>query len=222
MKKQRIIMPLLLALVMVFSFIPFTAVAATMQEPGALNLDMPLEEASERGFQIIDGDIYSMHGELLIQLDENGLTQDGLMLSDNFQIIYGGTPTVEFDGPLASFQAATSIRGADIAIGTFRVTRNRGTATVPLGGRFTLCATFPSVSINYQFGVVTGVNFSVVNVTANRVEAFATNVTVGRNVLFANIFHPANPSHQFELRASGETGAGNITVHAYSTFTGIR
>ena len=53
-------------------------------------------ETADRGFRLVDGDVYSLDGELLIDLTD-GITPEGRTLDPEFRVVYPTYKGVEFD-----------------------------------------------------------------------------------------------------------------------------
>ena len=73
MLKSKKFVSILLAMMMVLSI---GCLSAAAEEPA---------DTTSRGYQLIDGDVYDLHGNLLIKLYD-GLTADGYALDPNFTV----------------------------------------------------------------------------------------------------------------------------------------
>ncbi|MEK8131893.1 hypothetical protein WMW72_28690 [Paenibacillus filicis] len=156
----------------------------------------------DKGYQLVNGDVYDKHGNLLIDM-ENGFTPDGYTLSPDFSVVYGDYTT----------EGTVSLRAIDIFNGTISVPQNTdGTQSVKLGSDFSFTSSEPDFYVEYASGTVAGVNFGLNNMTTGQAVKWFSNVQADKFNTFTGAYNSSRPGDKFNVKASGQGGSGNVSV----------
>ncbi len=192
----RVVLTALLAMALLV--VPLTAVYAQ----GTNSSD-----TMARGYQLINGDVYDLHGNLLIKMHD-GRTPDGYTLDPNFTVYDAST-----DANTQVLTADNTVSPDSIVIysGTKNLNLNvDGNQGVQLGSDFTVSSSQPNVRFTYSSGVPSGVNFAVDNVTRGTTAGWVSNLQPGhsKSILVYN----GSPSDTYRVKASAQGSAGTATV----------
>lgn len=161
-----------------------------------------MNDTRSRGYQLIDGDVYDLDGNLLIKLYD-GRTADGFALDPEFAVY----DAKDLERDVISTQATY-----DIYDGTKYLNKNTdGNQGVQVGINFTLTSSKTKVHLGYSSGEPSGVNFAVHNITQDTVAKWISNITAGdyRNPI---IYNSARPDDTYMVKASAVDVSGNATL----------
>lgn len=161
------------------------------------------EETRARGFEIINGDIYDLNGNMLIDMTEDGFTPDGYTLDPAFRVSSSSHSGV----------SSVSLYSTTIANATFTLYLNTsGEQSVDIGSTFTLSSEEPDVYVKYNSGTAGAVNFGLVNINRNSVVDWIPSVTAGSE----DYLHGYASTDDWKLIASAQKEAGNARIYAYT------
>ncbi len=162
-----------------------------------------LKDTASRGYQLIDGDVYDLDGNLLIKL-YNGFTADGYALDPNFTV-YDAEDLDDRDG-------ITTLAASDIYDGTKYLYKNTdGNQGVQLGSNFTLTSSKSNVYLGYDSGEPSGVNFAVLNVTRDTVVQWISNIKAEKSKSIS-VYNSSRPDDTYSVKASAVDVSGNATL----------
>ena len=170
----------------------------------------------DRGFRIIDGNIYDKYGRLLIEVDDYGFTSNGAQISPYFSVIYGGTPA-----PIRIDEYYPHI---DRANGTWDLPKDgimmeqagshtfREFTSVPIGTRpFTMTSEHPRLRFGFLDGDMPYVDFVIINSTRNREEARIVGLPVG-HVQYFDFSFESSLTDSFYVRVVPQGGYGEARL----------
>lgn len=183
--------------------ISITLAAIMMLSIGCLSTSAEeLKDTVSRGYQLIDGDVYDLDGNLLIKL-YNGVTADGYALDPNFTV---------YDAEDLDDRGITTLAASDIYDGTKYLYKNTdGNQGVQLGSNFTLTSSKSNVYLGYDSGEPSGVNFSVLNVTRDTVVQWISNIKVEKSKSIS-VYNSSRPDDTYSVKASAVDVSGNATL----------
>lgn len=162
-----------------------------------------LKDTASRGYQLIDGDVYDLDGNLLFKM-YNGVTADGYALDPNFAV-YAAED-------LDDRNEITTLAASDIYDGTKYLYKNTdGNQGVQLGSNFTLTSSKPDVYLGYSSGEPSGVNFAVLNVTQDTVVKWISNILAGDSKS-VSVYNSSRPDDTYMVKASAVDVSGNATL----------
>jgi hypothetical protein len=164
-----------------------------------------LADTTSRGYQLINGDVYDLNGNLLIKM-YNGFTADGYALDPSF--------TVHDASDLDSVDRneVTTLAASNIYDGTKYLYKNtNGNQGVQLGSNFTLTSSKPDVSLTYDSGEPSGVNFAVHNVTKDTLIKWISNVKTEKTKSIS-VYNSSRPDDTYLVKASAVDVSGNATM----------
>ncbi|ACV61444.1 hypothetical protein Dtox_0524 [Desulfofarcimen acetoxidans DSM 771] len=162
-------------------------------------------DTTSRGYQLIDGDVYDLHGNLLIKMYD-GFTADGYTLDPNFTVHDPGT-YVQID------EDEISLMATEIFNGTKYLNKNiDGNQGVQLGGDFTVSSSEPNWRLTYNSGVPTGVNFGVYNVTRGTVVEWVPKVLPGKSLSDVFAYTSSRSNDVYRTMGSAEGSAGHASL----------
>jgi hypothetical protein len=184
--------------------ISITLAAIMMLSIGCLSTSAEeLKDTASRGYQLIDGDVYDLDGNLLIKL-YNGVTADGYALDPNFTV-YDAEDLDDCDG-------ITTLAASDIYDGTKYLYKNTdGNQGVQLGSNFTLTSSKSNVYLGYDSGEPSGVNFAVLNVTRDTVIQWISNIKAEKSKSIS-VYNSSRPDDTYSVKASAVDVSGNATL----------
>lgn len=184
--------------------ISITLAAIMMLSIGCLSTSAEeLKDMASRGYQLIDGDVYDLDGNLLIKL-YNGVTADGYALDPNFTV-YDAEDLDDCDG-------ITTLAASDIYDGTKYLYKNTdGNQGVQLGSNFTLTSSKSNVYLGYDSGEPSGVNFAVLNVTRDTVIQWISNIKAEKSKSIS-VYNSSRPDDTYSVKASAVDVSGNATL----------
>jgi|GEM_PF-1110688 hypothetical protein len=184
--------------------ISITLAAIMMLSIGCLSTSAEeLKDTASRGYQLIDGDVYDLDGNLLIKL-YNGVTADGYALDPNFTV-YDAEDLDDRDG-------ITTLAASDIYDGTKYLYKNTdGNQGVQLGSNFTLTSSKSNVYLGYDSGEPSGVNFAVLNVTRDTVVQWISNIKAEKSKSIS-VYNSSRPDDTYSVKASAVDVSGNATL----------
>jgi len=184
--------------------ISITLAAIMMLSIGCLSTSAEeLKDTASRGYQLIDGDVYDLDGNLLIKL-YNGFTADGYALDPNFTV-YDAEDLDDRDG-------ITTLAASDIYDGTKYLYKNTdGNQGVQLGSNFTLTSSKSNVYLGYDSGEPSGVNFAVLNVTRDTVVQWISNIKAEKSKSIS-VYNSSRPDDTYSVKASAVDVSGNATL----------
>ncbi len=161
----------------------------------------PIDTRS-RGYQLIDGDVYDLDGNLLIKM-YGIFTIDGYTLDPNF--------TVHYPSNTVSLDRAEDIPD-DIYSGVKYLSKDtedhEGT---DVGPSFTLTSSKPNVSLYYVSGSPSNVNFAVHNITKNVVVSLIPNVPK-KKLESVSLYNSSRPNDVYLVKASAVDVPGNVRL----------
>lgn len=192
MLKSKKVVSMLLAVVMVLSI---GCLSASAEEP---------VDTTSRGYQLIDGDVYDLYGNLLIKMYD-GFTADGYALDPNFTVHDSST-----SAPIDCDEV--SPMSTEIFNGTKYLNKNiDGNQGVQLGGNFTVSSSEPDCRFTYRSGEPSGVNFGVYNITRGTIVDWVSNVLAGDSEE-VSVYNSSRPNDTYKVTASAVDSAGNATM----------
>ena len=161
-----------------------------------------LVDTRSRGYQLIDGDVYDLNGNLLIKMYD-GFTADGYTLDPNFTVHYpSDSVSIERDEDIPD----------DIYSGTKYLPKNTdGYQGTDLGDSFTLTSSKPDVSFYYVSGNPSSVNFAVLNVTKGTVVDWIPNVPK-KELESVSVYNSSRPDDKYLVKASAVDVSGNARL----------
>lgn len=169
-----------------------------------------------RGYQLIDGNICDLDGNLLIKL-ENGFTADGYTVDPNFRVHYPELQEAQFTRRAIKRPFINEDTKAILATTIFSGTKNLylntdGNQGVQCGSNFTVSSSEPRVDIYYSSGIPTGVNLAVHNVTRGTIVDWVSNVQKGNYSLPIYVYNSSRPSDVYKAMVSAEGMAGSASI----------
>lgn len=185
------------------SAMSMTALADT---PSAEIYALSQEEANARGFQIIDEDIYSLDGVLLIDMT-NGFTPDGYELDADFSV---QTPDMHENADAMDIMPMS----LDIFDGGITLSKNvDGNQGVILGDSFKGSAGETKAYLTYYSGEPTGVNFGIYNKTRNTVVEYVYNIKPGKTSKGVTVYNSSHPNDSYVAQTSGYQSSGYASLY---------
>lgn len=164
-----------------------------------------LADTTSRGYQLINGDVYDLNGNLLIKM-YNGFTADGYTLDPSFTV-YDASDLDSVDR-----NEVTTLAASNIYDGTKYLYKNtNGNQGVQLGSNFTLTSSKPDVSLTYDSGEPSGVNFAVHNVTQDTLVKWISNVKTEKTKSIS-VYNSSRPDDTYLVKASAVDVSGNATM----------
>lgn len=207
MKKFKKIIALAMAAMAAVSAMSMTALAA--EDNSSDILSMSVQETRERGFEVIDGDIYDLNGNLIIDLTD-GKTAEGFTLAPEFRV-HDASEFVDASSVPMLLSASNPIYN-----GTKSLDLNTsGEQGKPIGSSFKATSSEPRCYFYYRSGTPTGVNFSVVNTSNDQIVDWISNLQRGKADYFT-VYNSAKPNASYQVYASAEGSAGNATITVYT------
>lgn len=162
----------------------------------------------DKGYQIIDGDIYDKYGVLLIDM-ENGLTPEGYTLSPDFEVVY---PEDLNNEP----EKISKLRITSVFNGTKYLNKNiTGNEGVQVGSNFSFSSFERDFYLKYSSGPSNvGLNVSLINVTTGSCVTWFSNMQANTSNTYSGAYNPSRPNDVFKVMGSGQGGSGNFTIVA--------
>jgi len=175
-------------------------------------------ETIDRGFHVIDGNIYDRYGQILIEIDDYGFTSNLFRISPYFSVIYGGTP---YTRPIEKYPNVI-----DRANGTWVLPENgivtervgphstREFISMQIGTRgFSITPEHPRLLLGFLEGDMPYVDFIIVNNTRNLEEVRIVSLPVGHVQYFDFAFETAlSTPDRFDVRVIPREGYGEARL----------
>ncbi len=206
LKNKKSVRMMAIAMTLAILLLGMSAATYAANEKPATGNQVEVLPATSGGYQLIDGNVYDLDGNLLIKMHD-GFTPDGYTLDPKFTVYDASTQVPEDQ---------TSLPALDIFRGTKYLTLitddNQG---VQLGGDFTVSPNEPNVRFTYGSGIPSGVNFELDDVTRGTIVVWASNFLPGKsspNIPVYNGPNGSDPSDVYRAKASAQGCAGNATV----------
>lgn len=163
-------------------------------------------DTTSRGYQLINGDVYDLNGNLLIKMYD-GFTGDGYTLDPNFKVYYPSNDSEAVDKNVVLPMSTDLFNGTkDLPLNT---DGNQGTY---LCNDFTVSSSEPDVWCKYSSGVPSGVNFAVLNITRNTAVGWVPNLQAGRSDTVDGVYNSARPNDHYAVKASAQGSAGSAKL----------
>lgn len=159
--------------------------------------EQPIDTRS-RGYQLIDGDVYDLNGNLLFKMYD-GFTADGYTLDPDFTVHYpSNTVSVDNDEDIPD----------DIYSGNIYLPKNiDGYQGTDVGSSFKLTSSNPNVSLYYVSGSPSGVNFAVHNLSKGSVVDWIPGVPK-KDLESVSVYNSSRPNDVYLVRASAVDVSG--------------
>lgn len=151
-----------------------------------------------RGYQMINGNVCDLSGNLLIKM-HNGMTLDGYTLSSDFRVSY----------PQKMNDQILSARSTDFYSGTMALKLNvDGNQGRQVGPNFVMTESEPNVVCAYVSGDPSGVNFAIVDENRGTEVEYVPNVQPGDSTGELSVYNSAQPNDKYHVQASAAGSAG--------------
>ena len=199
-KLSRVVLTALLTMALLA--VPLTAVYAQ---------DTSSPDTRARGYQLINGDVYDLHGNLLIKM-HNGYTPDGYTLDPNFTVF---DPSIDAPSNATTVSPETTITIYD---GSPTLNKNvTGNEGIQLDGEFTVSSSVPNVRGIYQGGVPSAINIAIDNITRGTQAAYFPSIKPGTSNAQYKLIYNGSPTDKYIIKASAVDVAGraHVTVENY-------
>ena len=204
MKKSMIFLSALVA-VFVLSYIVFADNGSDVND-GQTNLgetNLSTADMKSRGYEIIDGDVYDLHGNLIIEM-ENGLTKEGLSLDPDFRVYYD-------DDSNTAISPASPAKGI-VFNGTMHIPLNADdNQSVQAGSNFKGSLNAKKAYLTYNSGTTSGINFAVHSVTNNSVVGWVSNIQPDKTSTGISI--SSGVTYKAVVSAQGNAGSATMKIY---------
>ena len=206
MKKFKKVIALGLAAMAAVSAMSVTAMATGDNSSDVLA--MSAQETRSRGFEVINGDIYDLNGNLLIDLTD-GKMENGFTIDPDFKV-HSEAEYVDDNSSVMPFSINNPIFDGTIGL-NLNTTGNEGKQV----GSSTKATSSDNIcKMKYVSGYPSGVNFCVMNITKGTAVDWYPNVKANNSVN-CPVYNSSRPNDTYVVYASAEGTAGSAHLLVY-------